>query len=99
MLLLFLFVIHFLELSDICKQVGKDSVKLLTAWQTGIKIDECSEGLKLTVNDVESIASTIQANESLGDLVEDELSMMDKAIEEAAKRIHVCFDNIKIKTF
>lgn len=85
--------IHFffcIELLDKCKQVGKDSVKLLTAWQTGIKIDECSESLKITVNDIESMASTTQANESLGDLVEDELGMMDRAIEEAAKRIQVC---------
>lgn len=81
--------ILFVELLDKCKQVGKDSVKLLTAWQTGMKIDECSEGLKITVNDVESLASSTQANESLGDLVEDELAMMDKAIEEAAKRIQV----------
>jgi len=72
-----------------CKQVGKDSVKLLTAWQTGIKIDECSNGLNNTLNDVESMASSTQANESLGDLVEDELSIMDRAIEEAAKRIQV----------
>ncbi|VVC44540.1 AP180 N-terminal homology (ANTH) domain,I/LWEQ domain,ENTH/VHS,ENTH domain [Cinara cedri] len=75
------------KLLDKCKQVGKDSVKLLTAWQTGIKINECSEGLKITVNDVESMASSTQANESLGDLVEDELTIMDRAIEEAAKRI------------
>jgi len=75
------------KLLDKCKQVGKDSVKLLTAWQTGIKIDECSEHLKITVNDIESMASTTQAIESLGDLVEDELSIMDGAIEEAAKRI------------
>lgn len=78
---------------DTCKQVGKDSVKLLTAWQTGIKIDECSEGLKVTVNAVESMASSTQANESLGDLVEDELTTMDRAIEEAAKRIQVGIDN------
>lgn len=77
------------ELLDECKQVGKDSVKLLTAWQTGMKIDECIEGLKITVNNVESLASSTQANESLGDLVEDELATMDKAIEEAAKRIQV----------
>jgi len=83
-----LFVL-FLELLDKCQQVGKDSVKLLTAWQTGMKIDECREGLKLTVNDVESMASSTQANESLGDLVEDELTIMDRAIEEAAKRIQV----------
>lgn len=73
--------------------MGKDSVKLLTAWQTGIKIDECSEGLKITVNDIESMASSTQESESLGDLVEDELSIMDKAIEEAAKRIQVCSKN------
>jgi len=42
------------------------------------------------VNDIESMASTTQAIESLGDLVEDELSIMDGAIEEAAKRIQVC---------
>lgn len=75
------------KLLDKCKQVGKDSVKLLTAWQTGIKIDECCKGLKNTLNDVESMASSTQAIESLGDLVEDELSTMDRAIEEAAKRI------------
>ncbi|XP_022160199.1 huntingtin-interacting protein 1 isoform X2 [Myzus persicae] len=75
------------KLLDKCKQVGKDSVKLLTAWQTGIKIDECCKGLNNTLNDVESMASSTQANESLGDLVEDELSIMDRAIEEAAKRI------------
>lgn len=73
--------------------MGTDSVKLLTAWQTGIKIDECSEGLMIAVNDVESMASSTQENESLGDLIEDELSIMDKAIEEAAKRIQVCIDN------
>lgn len=78
---------------DKCKQVGKDSVKLLTAWQTGIKINECCDGLKITVNDVESMASSTQANESLGDLVEDELSLMDRAIEEAAQRIQVCNKN------
>lgn len=82
-----------LELLDKCQQVGKDSVKLLTAWQTGMKIDECSESLKLTVNEMESMASSTQANESLGDLVEDELTMMDRAIEEAAKRIQVCIKN------
>lgn len=79
---------------DKCKQVGKDSVKLLTAWQTSVKIDECSEGLKMTVNDVESLASSTQANESLGDLVEDELATMDKAIEEAAKRIQVLIKHL-----
>lgn len=78
---------------DTCKQVGKDSVKLLTVWQTGIKIDECSEGLKRTVNAVESMASSTQSNESLGDLVEDELTTMDRAIEEAAKRIQVGIEN------
>ncbi|XP_050054794.1 huntingtin-interacting protein 1 isoform X2 [Aphis gossypii] len=75
------------KLLDKCKQVGKDSVKLLTAWQTGVKIDECCNGLIGSLNDVESMAFSTQANESLGDLVEDELSMMDKAIEEAANRI------------
>lgn len=75
------------KLLDKCKQVGKDSVKLLTAWQTGVKIDECCNGLIGSLNDVESMAFSTQANESLGDLVEDELSMMDRAIEEAAKRI------------
>jgi len=74
---------------DKCKQVGKDSVKLLTAWQTGVKIDECCNSLISTLNDVESMAFSTQANESLGDLVEDELSIMDRAIEEAAKRIQV----------
>lgn len=86
-----------LELLDKCKQIGKDSVKLLTAWQTGIKIDECRSNLKIAINDIESMASTTQANESLGDLVEDELSMMDQAIEEAAKRIQV-YTNSKLKT-
>lgn len=80
----------YLDLLDKCKQVGKDSVKLLTAWQTGIKISECSEGLKSLVNEVESMSFSTQANESLGDLVEDELTLMDRAIEEAAKRIQVC---------
>ncbi|XP_060839150.1 huntingtin-interacting protein 1 isoform X2 [Rhopalosiphum padi] len=75
------------KLLDKCKQVGKDSVKLLTAWQTGVKIDECCNSLISTLNDVESMAFSTQANESLGDLVEDELSIMDRAIEEAAKRI------------
>jgi len=84
-----LFIILHLELLDKCKQVGKESVKLLTAWQTGIKIDECCKGLNSTLNDIESMASSTQANESLGDLVEDELGIMDKAIEEAAKRIQV----------
>lgn len=74
---------------DKCKQVGKDSVKLLTAWQTGVKIDECCNALIGSLSDVESMAFSTQANESLGDLVEDELSMMDRAIEEAAKRIQV----------
>lgn len=74
---------------DKCRQVGKDSVKLLTAWQTGVKIDECCNGLIGSLNDVESMAFSTQANESLGDLVEDELSIMDRAIEEAAKRIQV----------
>lgn len=82
---------------DKCKQLGKDSVKLLTAWQTGIKIDECCSNLKMSVNEIESMASTTQANESLGDLVEDELSIMDQAIEEAAKRIQV-YTNSKLKT-
>lgn len=79
----------YLELLYKCKQVGKDSVKLLTAWQTGIKIDKCREIIKTSVNDIQTMASTTQANESLGDLVEDELGIMDQAIEEAAKRIQV----------
>lgn len=87
--MIFYYYLLFLELLDKCNQVGKDSVKLLTAWQTGIKINECCESLKITLNDVESMASSIQENESLGDLVEDELSIMDRAIEEAAKRIQV----------
>lgn len=82
---------------DKCKQVGKDSVKLLTAWQTGIKIDECCNGLNNTLNEVESMASSTQANESLGDLVEDELSIMDRAIEEAAKRIQVHIKSLNTK--
>lgn len=87
---------------DKCKQVGKDSVKLLTAWQTGIKVEESRENLKTTVNDIEAMASITQANESLGDLVEDELGIMDQAIEEAAKRIQVCmikFENLSIKIY
>jgi len=92
-----LLYILFLELLDKCLQVGKDSVKLLTAWQTGMKINECGEGLKLTLNDVESMASSTQANESLGDLVEDELTIMDRAIEEAAKRIQVYIKNQNYK--
>jgi len=84
-------------LLDKCKQVGKDSVKLLTAWQTGIKIDECCNGLNNTLNEVESMASSTQANESLGDLVEDELSIMDRAIEEAAKRIQVHIKSLNTK--
>lgn len=84
---------------DKCKQVGKDSVKLLTAWQTGIKINECAEDLKITINNVESMASSTQANESLGDLVEDELTIMDRAIEEAAKRIQVCIKTLIYKLF
>lgn len=86
-------LIFYLELLDKCKQVGKDSVKLLTAWQTGVKVDECSEGLKTSVNEIESMSFSTQANESLGDLIEDELTTMDKAIEEAAKRIQVCVGN------
>ncbi|XP_050536269.1 huntingtin-interacting protein 1 isoform X2 [Daktulosphaira vitifoliae] len=75
------------SLADRCKDVSRTSVKLLTAWQTGSKIGEYCEDLKSAVNDVESMALSTQATESLGDLVEDELSTMDKAIEEAANRI------------
>lgn len=82
-------VIFVSGLVDRCKDVSRAVVKLLTAWQTGSKIEEYREDLKKAVNDVESMALSTQATESLGDLVEDELSTMDKAIEEAAVRIQV----------
>lgn len=76
------------RMSDTCKAAGKELLSLLTSLQVDAPIDLAS--FKDLVTEIASLSQSIKSGdnpEAIGDLVENELAMMDKAIEEAAIRI------------
>uniref|UniRef100_A0A069DXT6 Putative actin-binding protein n=1 Tax=Panstrongylus megistus TaxID=65343 RepID=A0A069DXT6_9HEMI len=73
-----------------CKEVGEECMKVLCDCKVDSTINTAS--MKKTIADlvsmIASLQSSLQASSvSVGDLVESELAAMDKAIEEAAKKI------------
>uniref|UniRef100_A0A8D8SUG0 Huntingtin-interacting protein 1 n=1 Tax=Cacopsylla melanoneura TaxID=428564 RepID=A0A8D8SUG0_9HEMI len=76
------------RMSETCKSAGKELSQYLTSLQIDQPID-LSE-FKQLIGKVATMSGTIKSGENvevIGDLVENELAMMDKAIEEAATRI------------
>ncbi|KAL1450756.1 hypothetical protein WDU94_003081 [Cyamophila willieti] len=75
-------------MSETCKNVGKELSQYLTSLQIDQPIDLTL--FKQLIGDVATMSGVIKSGENpevIGDLVENELAMMDKAIEEAAMRI------------
>ncbi|KAK9504439.1 hypothetical protein O3M35_010770 [Rhynocoris fuscipes] len=73
-----------------CKEVGEECIKLLCDCKldSSANVSMMKKSIADLVTMVVSLQSSLQASSvSVGDLVETELAAMDKAIEEAAKKI------------
>lgn len=93
MVVLFLF----LEMADACKDLGETVLRLLESMRNGVDnrgamVDNAVEKLKLVATLAQTISGSIRGEtaETLADMLDGEMAAMDKAIEEAAKRIQVC---------
>nr|CAD7431900.1 unnamed protein product [Timema monikensis] len=83
-------------IEEVCKLVGSDAVTLLRNMKDKSKAADVLGNVaaaKARVGEVDALVEKLMARlqgdteEIIGDLVEDELASMDKAIEEAANRI------------
>lgn len=93
-------------MADACKQLGESVLTVLEALRINKNTDGCvneaSEKLKAVASLAETISGSLQGEtaDKLADMIDDELAAMDKAIEEAAKRIQVLKANYYyFKTF
>ncbi|XP_069686257.1 huntingtin-interacting protein 1-like isoform X3 [Periplaneta americana] len=84
------------HIAEVCKMVGTSALSLLASIKDRNKVDEVAGNIvsvKARVSEVagliDKLTDTLKGDsaEMIGDLVESELAGMDKAIEEAAKRI------------
>ncbi|KAI5694591.1 hypothetical protein M8J76_006158 [Diaphorina citri] len=76
------------RMSDTCKAAGKELCTILTSLQVDQPTDLAP--FKHLIGEIANMSLAIKSGENpevIGDLVENELAMMDKAIEEAATRI------------
>jgi len=87
----------------VCKLVGTSALNLLASIKNRNKADDVDSNVtavKIRVTEVadliEKLTDTLKGDsaEMIGDLVESELASMDKAIEEAARRIEVSIKSI-----
>lgn len=82
-------------MADACKQLGESVLELLASLRlnksTQIYVDQTRDKLKAVESLAETISGSLQGEnaDKLADMIDDELTAMDKAIEEAAKRIQV----------
>lgn len=82
-------------MADKCRQLGTSIISILQALQNDMDISDNVERAVSEVKAMRELAETLQgtlrenSSELLADLVENELSSMDKAIEEAANMIQV----------
>lgn len=81
-----------------CKLVGTSALNLLASIKNRDKADDVASNVSTVKARVAEVADLIEkltdalkgdSAEMIGDLVESELASMDKAIEEAARRIEV----------
>lgn len=81
------------RMADACKQLGESVLELLASLRlnksTQIYVDQTRDKLKAVESLAETISGSLQGEnaDKLADMIDDELTAMDKAIEEAAKRI------------
>jgi huntingtin interacting protein 1 len=82
----------------VCKLVGTSALNLLASIKNRDKADDVASNVSTVKARVAEVADLIEkltdalkgdSAEMIGDLVESELASMDKAIEEAARRIEV----------
>lgn len=85
-------------MAEACKQLGEMVLKLLQRMKDKNGVSEEMVGIaKEKLNLVSSLAQTIRGSlqgesaETLADMLDGEMAAMDKAIEEAAKRIEVSY--------
>lgn len=86
--------IVFVALTDECKQLGSQGLIMISYMKeksasTVEQIQAVKKQLGKISNLADSLSKALGNVEVIGDLVENELSSMDKAIEEAAARIQV----------
>lgn len=77
-----------------CKEVGEECIKVLSDCKVDapVSVTLMKKSISDLVEMIASLQSSLQASSvPVGDLVESELAAMDKAIEEAAKKIEVNF--------
>lgn len=84
-------------MADECKRLGASVANLLQVLRSGTNIElavsDALTHLDALNNLVDQLSGQLKGDSAdiIADLVDDELTQMDKAIEEAAKRIEVCF--------
>lgn len=83
-------------MADACKQLGEVVVQLLHGLKTKSEnreqlVGNAKEKLELVSSLAQTIRGSLQGEsaETLADMLDGEMAAMDKAIEEAAKRIEV----------
>lgn len=85
---------HFAGFADECKQLGSQSLIMLSyikekSSMTVVQIANVKSQLRKISSLVGTLSTTQNNVEVIGNLVENELLSMDKAIEEAVARIRV----------
>ncbi|XP_024082897.1 huntingtin-interacting protein 1 isoform X2 [Cimex lectularius] len=83
------------RIGEVCKQVGEACLVCLKEIRNGpVSTKDMKEKMMELLSMVSKLQSNLQASStSVGDLVESELAAMDKAIEEAAKKIEEMLSN------
>jgi len=94
---------YFTDIAEVCKLVGTSALNLLASIKDRNKADDVAGNVTTVKVRVAEVADLIQkltdalkgdSAEMIGDLVESELAVMDKAIEEAARRIEVSIKSV-----
>ncbi|CAG9862977.1 unnamed protein product [Phyllotreta striolata] len=81
------------KVAEACKVLGKIVLKLLSSLKRGENVEELAKEAKEKLEELATLADGISASllgenaETLADMLDNEMSAMDKAIEEAANRI------------
>lgn len=82
-------------MAEVCKEVAEACLSVLAAIQSKDSVNTAVGILQQKITDLAELAKMLsltlkgEATEFIGDLVENELAVMDKAIEEASKKIEV----------
>lgn len=95
--------VNFTDIAEVCKLVGTSALNLLASIKNRNKADDVDGNVTAVKVKVAEVAELIEkltdalkgdSAELIGDLVESELATMDKAIEEAARRIEVSIKSV-----